>query len=116
MPKLFTLPCIALLLLTVSVAGQSSRDYDKGEIFAGYSGSVLDESYPQTSNWEHGFELAGVYNLKRYFGIKVDVSGTFKSVEGPYRAAVTGGTVSGNFHASHSSYHYLAGIQFKNNS
>jgi len=114
--KRVAIASILLFLASVATVGQSQKDYNKGEIFVGYSGSVQSEDYQQTSSLESGFNVAGVYNIRRYVGIKFDVSGTFKTVEGPYYSATTGATLPGFFQANHSSYHVLAGVQFKNNS
>jgi hypothetical protein len=107
---------VLLCLVSAVTMAQATRDYNKGEFFAGYSGALQSEDFQQTSPLENGFNFAAVYNIRRYIGLKFDVSGTFKSVEGPYTASTPGGIVSGNFHADHSSYHVLGGVQFKNNS
>jgi hypothetical protein len=97
---------IFLLIPSVFASGQNQpTDYNKVEVFAGYSnGSGLFENLDGIQDVEHGFNVAAVYNFHRYFGVKVDASGTYKVFNN-----------SPFFRTKHSLYNVTAGIQIKNN-
>lgn len=102
-----TLSAVILLLFSFSFAftQNQSPDYNKVEVFAGYSNaSAVIENFEGFQNVEHGFNVAGVYNFHRFFGVKVDVSGTHKVFD-----------ASPFFRTRHSLYNVTAGIQVKNN-
>src|SRR5438552_17945977 len=77
------------ILSSVFAFAQSSTDYKKGEFFVGYSNGQVDTGVRSNSGNSirnffddrvsfNGFEASGVYNIARHFGIKGDVSGTYK--------------------------------------
>lgn len=87
------------LLLTIVSSGlatsQSTDDYKKAEFFAGYSHGQVDGStfrFVETNSdfrdsgplKFNGFNVAGVYNVSRYVGIKGDFSATFNSGDLPF--------------------------------
>ena len=82
-------------------AFSQTEEYDKGEFFAGYSSNsdLLDDSIPPV---EHGFNVAGVYNVRQYVGIKVDVSGTYRPLRG-------------SSYYQQNTQSAAAGVQFKDN-
>ena len=87
---------------TLSFAQQQAQDYDKVEVFAGYSmGTDISSEF----EWvEHGFNASAVYNFHRFVGVKADVSGTYNSFEdSPFNTT------------RHSIYNVTAGIQIKDN-
>ena len=87
---------------TYSFAQTPPPEYDKVEVFAGYSnGTDLTSEF----EWvEHGFNAAAVYNFHRLFGVKFDVSGTYKTFDdSPF------------FTTRHKLYNVTGGIQIKNN-
>lgn len=96
-----------------------SGDYDKTEVFVGYSHGQVDTGIDADDGLFdirerepfHGFNVSGVYNVHRYVGIKGDISGTYnnKNIDIP----VPGGNVS--FDANSSLYNFLGGVQFKDN-
>ncbi len=60
------------LIFTNSIIGQSTDEFTKGEFFAGYSShTVVDDDFFVVSR---GVNFSGVYNVKRYIGIKGDAS------------------------------------------
>ena len=99
----FLLPVVLLLVSSSFLFAQTQpQEYDKVEVFAGYSnGTDLTSEF----EWvEHGFNAAAVYNFHRLFGVKVDVSGTYKTFDdSPF------------FTTRHSLYNVTGGIQIKNN-
>lgn len=106
----------AALIFTSSVVGQSTDEYNKGELFAGYSShTVADDDFFVVSR---GVNFSGVYNIKRYIGIKGDVSLSLGKKESydfvPFfdnptmaRVAYTEQLIVNNA---------VAGVQFKDNS
>src|SRR5205807_3306511 len=86
-----------------------STDYKKGEFFAGYSNGQVDTGARSNTGNSirnffddrvgfNGFDVSGVYNISRHFGIKGDFSGTYKREN--FANSFAGTTVSGtNQHA-----------------
>src|SRR5947209_59982 len=60
----------------------------------------------------NGFDGSATYNLSKYFGIKADVTGHFKSD----RFVDTGGGVTTTVDTREHLYNFLGGVQVKNNS
>ena len=88
----YTVLVTIFLFLGNCVCGfaQTGLDYKKIEYFIGYSFTQSDTNYaPKFRNASelvsgytdrasyHGFNASAVYNLRRYLGIKADVSGTY---------------------------------------
>ena len=116
------------LSTTLLVAAQSSSDdYKKGELFVGYSngqidtglGDIDDEFDLDLGDREtfHGFNVSGVYNVSKYFGLKADVSGVYSNRGFAFNVPTpSGGTGSIGFETKSSLYNFLGGVQIKNNS
>ncbi len=106
---------LVFTVFSVSVtAQQTSDDYDKGEIFAGYSGAA-HYTGSDFEPIENGFEVSGVYNVHRYFGIKADFSGTYRKVDGSFQSIASPSVTLGDYRADHSLYNAAVGVQFKDN-
>lgn len=117
----------AFLLVTaasVLTPAQDNDVYKKYEFFAGFSngqvdsgvdsGSTVSSFLKDRANYS-GFEVAGVYNVHRYIGIKADFSAAYNK----YRASfpvITGNTTQNLiYEANNSLYNVLGGIQIKDN-
>lgn len=96
-------------------------DYKKAEFFIGYSSGQVDtgidsgnslNSFFEDRESFNGFNASGVYNISRYFGIKGDISGTYKS--NTFSEPTDGGTIA--FKSNRSLYNFLGGVQVKDNS
>jgi len=112
---------IALLfaILQLSAFAQSS-DRAKGEFFVGYSNNQVDvgisdddddfEDFFDDRVSAHGINVSGVYNFRRYWGLKGDFSAHFKNfdVDDP----ITPSTV---YEVDASLYNFLVGLQVKDN-
>lgn len=109
----------SLLIFCASVSSAQTDEISKGEFFAGYSinridvGSSgdadIDDALGEGRNFQ-GFNVSGVYNVSKYFGLKADVSGHYKN----FGASVPGFTNQPQINAS--LYNVLGGVQVKNNS
>jgi hypothetical protein len=114
------------LFLTIAAAGfaaaQNATDYKKTEFYIGYSNGQIERggsigNFFNDRSTFHGWEAAGVYNFSRYFGIKADVSGTYRSQDFTSTfATVPGGAVTVSGTSKNSLYNVLGGIQVKDNS
>lgn len=125
MKKYILAACLAAIS-SVSAFAQTTDDYKKGEVYVGYSNNQVDsgsdsgddiDSFFRDRESFHGFEAAGVYNVSRYFGVKADVSGTYKnqSISVPIATSPTT-NVTTNFDVKRSVYNFLGGVQVKDNS
>lgn len=118
------------------VSAQDSSDgYKKAELFVGYSNARVDTGLgdfdddlpfdvPERETF-HGFNVSGVYNVSRYFGLKTDVSGVYSNRGFAFQvptvppASSPGGVIgtgSIGFETKNSIYNFLGGVQVKNNS
>lgn len=126
MKKYILAACLAAIS-SVSAFAQAVPvdEYKKGEVFVGYSNGQIDSGADSEDSVENffedresfnGFNASGVYNVSRYFGVKGDVSGTYKNqnVNVPFTAGTTTGRV--NFDVKRSVYNFLGGVQVKDNS
>lgn len=95
-----------IAVLSFPLFAQQQDEYNKGEVFIGYSAGFLLAGNDTFEPADHGFNVAAVYNFHKYIGIKGDVSGTYRRVDG-IRAGLPG--------ADHSLYNATVGVQFKNN-
>lgn len=105
---------------------QSKSDYNKFEVYGGYSNGQVDKGFDSGNSLQaffadrrsyNGFEASGVYNFSRYFGIKADVSGTYNTRPTAFTVPNGDGTSSSvSFDHRRSLYNYLAGVQVKDNS
>ena len=95
-----------------------AQDYHRFELFGGYSHARVDtgigDSDPDLSDvidereGFHGFNVSATGNLNRYFGLKFDFSGHFKSKSFPFN--------NGRVDIDSSIYNVLGGVQIKDNS
>lgn len=137
MKKLFTAFC---LTLAFSVFTFAQVDIKKLDFYVGYSNTQVEAdsgnlflriprnslsngtttastgNFFQRRTGFDGAEIAVAGNLTRFFGIKGDVSGTYRDRQFGFRTA-TGATTSTNvsFRTKDSLYNFLGGVQFKDN-
>ena len=115
---------LGLSLLSTAVCLAQTTDIKKGEVFVGYSngqidtgvdsGSSINDFFRDRENF-NGFEVSGVYNLSRYFGVKGDFSAHFNSTR--FNETIPGTpTVDISVKNSNSLYNFLGGVQVKDNS
>lgn len=115
MNKLF-FTILLILITNIFAFAQTVDDYSKGEFFAGYSSaSVVDDEFVVVGR---GFNAAVVYNVKRYFGIKGDVSGVYdKARTTEYTPFFNNpGMTNVSYRERQSIYNFTGGVQVKNNS
>jgi hypothetical protein len=113
--------------MSAIAAAAQADETKRAEFFAGYSfgsagvnfgiGNLGTQVYRGRSGHD-GFNASVVVNVSRYFGIKGDVSGTYKS--GRFSFQVPSGvqsnpTTTVAFNANTSLYNFLGGIQLKDN-
>ena len=118
---------LSLLLLLSGYTIAQNDDHKSGELFIGYSNGQIDTGLGDIDDdlgldlgdreTFHGFEISGVYNVSRYFGLKADVSGTYSNRGFSFTVpAPGGGTGSVAFETKSSLYNFLGGVQVKDNS
>ena len=100
---------------------QSTDDYKKFDLFAGYSHNRIDTGIGDDDpslrdiiderEGFHGFNVSVTGNLSRYFGLKGDVSGHFKSRTIPF-----GGASGAAIDIDSRLFNFLGGVQIKDNS
>lgn len=118
--KRFSLAVAFVAILSAFVSAQkAANDYDKGEVFVGYSSHVyVDDPCPCVSVTERGFDTSGVYNFHRYWGVKADASVTASGTVS--QSFVPGFGNPTNAPVSYKQRIYVstftAGVQLKNNS
>ena len=111
---------VAMFIVACASIAVAQDDYRKWEFFGGYShnridtgitdddpdfGDIIDER-----EGFHGFNASVTGNLTRYFGLKFDVAGHFKSRSVPF------GTVTNAVDIDSRLYSFLGGVQIKDNS
>jgi len=110
----------AMAILSSLAFAQNKGGYKKGEFYFGYSNNQVDTGLDPDDTLDgllaervtyHGFEVAGVYNLNRYFGLKGDVSGGWNHTN--FRVSTPGGDLA--FKTKSSLYSFLGGVQVKDN-
>jgi hypothetical protein len=116
MKKMFL--ALSLLLASGVFTSAQSDDYKKGEVFLGYSNGQVDVGdingvFTDRTTF-NGFNASGVYNVSRYFGIKGDISGTYKKDDFNVTFPGTPSTIISGRSTS-SLYNFLAGVQVKDN-
>lgn len=126
MNRIFLSVCLLLVASGYTFAQGSSADHKAGEVFIGYSngqidtglGDIDDDIGLELDDREtfHGFNVSGVYNVSRYFGLKGDVSGTYSNKHYLFTVPTTGGSGSIAFETKSSLYNFLGGVQVKDNS
>jgi len=122
MIKKYLISGMILSLLCTAAYGQATPvgDRSKGELFIGYSNNQVDvgvsdddddfEDFFNDRVSAHGFNVAGVYNFRRYWGVKGDFSAHFKNfdVDDPITPSTT-------YEVDASLYNFLVGLQVKDN-
>ena len=112
-------------MASVGAMAQTSSDYNKTELFLGYSNGQVDTGFEGFTSQDtgvgnrttfHGFNASGVYNFSRYVGVKGDVSGTYNNTRFSFPVTTGGTTQTVSFNTSNSLYNVLGGIQIKENS
>ncbi len=123
MQKLFL--ALFLTAFTSLAAFAQTSDYKKGEFYVGYSNGQVDtgiesgntsiDFFRERENF-NGVNVAGVYNVSRYVGIKGDFSATYNSKRFTGEAGGIGGPVTISVKNNNSLYNFLGGVQIKDNS
>jgi hypothetical protein len=104
-----------MILTCASLAAAQSDDYKKLEFYGGYSYHLVsndlddDDVIPDPEGFR-GFNTSITGNVKRYFGLKFDFAGHFKS------RPIAFGPLFNGIDVDSRRYTYLGGVQFKNNS
>lgn len=119
---------ISFAILAVSAAfaqAQPVDDYKKGEFYVGYSNGQVDtgvdtgdspvDFFRDRENF-NGVNVAGVYNVSRWFGVKGDVSATFNKTDFSTTVVGPNGSNTVSAETDNSLYNFLAGVQVKDNS
>ena len=117
MRRLMSLAMLIAACASVSLA-QSTDDYNKYDIFVGYSqnrvDTGIDDNDPQLDDifdereGFHGFNASVTGNISRYLGLKGDLSGHWKRKTFP-----VGTTASVDLDSS--LFNFLGGVQIKDN-
>lgn len=112
-------------MLISSAIAFGQDDYKKGEFFVGYSNNQVDTGIPSGEipgnpidkrESFNGFNASGVVNFSKYFGLKADVSGTYRNDNFGVSVGNGSNSASVSFDADSSLYNVLGGVQVKNNS
>ena len=108
---MFKTTLIATLVLACASIATAQSDYEKFEFFGGYSHNRIDTGVDLIDEREgfHGFETSVTGNLSRYFGLKADFSGHFKSRTFPVAP------VNNAIDVDSRVFNFLGGIQIKDN-
>ena len=121
---------LGLLLFVISTiaASAQSHEFQRSEFFVGYSygnpeanlgiGPVASNVYKKSIG-HNGFNVSAVVNLSRYFGIKGDVSGVYKSGRFSFHVPTSIQSmpfVNVAFDGKNSLHNFLGGVQIKDNS
>ncbi|MEP6944872.1 MAG: hypothetical protein ABJA02_03070 [Acidobacteriota bacterium] len=116
---------LAIMLIVGSslfASAQTKGDYNKGEFYVGYSNGQIDTGIDSGNSINsflrdrvnfNGAEIAGVYNVGRFVGLKADVSGVYNRTQFSSNVA-PGQTIT--FNTNNSLYNVLGGVQLKDNS
>jgi hypothetical protein len=109
-----------MLIIACASIAVAQDDYRKWEFFGGYSHNRIDTGITDDDpdfgdivnerEGFHGFNASVTGNLTRYFGLKFDVSGHFKSRNVPF------GTIASAVDIDSRLYNFLGGVQVKDNS
>lgn len=109
-----------IAVLSCAIFAQQQDEYSKGEISVGYSNTFyVDESAGDLEGGvtTRGVNFAGVYNIRRYIGIKAEVTATFSGTESvrfvPGFDNPTMAEVS--FSRREAVNYFAAGVQIKDN-
>jgi len=114
---------IATIIIACASIAAAQDDYKKFEFFVGYShnridtgigdedpdlGDIIDER-----EGFHGFNVSATGNLTRYFGLKGDFSGHFKTRTFPFGSIAV---PTANVDVKSRLFNILGGVQLKDNS
>ena len=78
MKKLALIFAFTIISSTFVMAQKPVDDYDKGEVFVGYSSHLyVDDPGPLINVTSRGINTSAVYNFHRYWGVKADASISF---------------------------------------
>jgi hypothetical protein len=109
-----------IIVACASIAAAQSGDYKKVEFFGGYSHNRIDTGIGDDDpdlrdiiderEGFHGFNTSITGNVSRYFGLKFDFSGHYKSRTIPF------GTIANAVDINSRLYNFLGGVQVKDNS
>ena len=109
-----------IIVASASIAAAQS-DYKRFEFFGGYSHNRVDTGIGDDDpdlrdiiderEGFNGFNTSITGNLTRYFGVKFDFSGHFKS-----RSFPIGNVSTATFDVNSRLYNFLGGVQIKDNS
>ena len=126
MNKLFLAFC---LTITTSVfAFAQSSDYKKVEGYVGFSNQQVDSGVNTNNSGVfsnglfnkrlsfNGFEVAGVYNVSRFVGLKADFSGAYRKEDFAFTSGTGTAATTLNLRTNNSLYNVLGGVQIKDNS
>jgi|SRR5579872_1393555 len=106
----------SLVCLCVSVA--AAQTYPKGELFAGYSFTTIDQNSGPRAN-ANGFEVSASGNFNRWLAVEFDASGYYQQLRDNGGPAGTFSYIAGPrfniFRTQHSVspffFHFLLGFQ-----
>ncbi len=111
---------IGTIIVACASIAAAQNDYKKFEFFAGYSHNRVDtgisDEDPELNDifdereGFNGFNTSVTGNISRYFGLKADVSGHFKSRSFPF------GSIPNAIDVDSQLYNFLGGVQVKDNS
>lgn len=114
---------LCLTIFSSAFALAQTTDNHKAEVFIGYSNNQVDTGFSDDDTdlqdffndreGFHGINGSVTGNVNRYFGIKGDVSGHYKSFE--FDVPRTGTTATDRFKVNASVYNFLGGVQVKDN-
>jgi len=112
MKKLPASLCLAIAAV-ICVSGQTTDEYNKNEVFVGYSNQQVDRGNYANFN---GVESSYVRNVSRYFGVKGDISATYRNDDFEDRLQGSNGTaITVRTESKESLYNFLGGVQVKDN-
>jgi hypothetical protein len=109
---------LGLIIVASASIAVAQDDYKRWEIFGGYSRNNVDsgisDSDPELGFIDvregfNGFNASVTGNLTRYFGLKLDVSGHYKTQTIPF-------TTIAHVDVNSRLYNFLGGVQIKDNS
>jgi Outer membrane protein beta-barrel domain len=110
-----TIVVVMMILVCASLTAAQSDDYKKLEFYGGYSYHVIgndldDDDVVLDPEYFRGFNTSITGNVARYFGLKFDFAGHFKS------RPIAFGPLFNGIDVDSRRFTYLGGVQFKNNS
>ena len=119
---MFKTMLIATIVLACASIATAQNDYKKFEFFGGYSHNRVDtgigddepalQDIINEREGLHGFETSVTGNVSRYFGVKFDFSGHFKSKRFPIAATPNADALEIDSRV----FNFLGGVQIKDNS